>query len=188
MTAIFLFQLFGSCFPTCECPKSEKFQVHYNSASIIAYNTIGPNKEVVKDSVHKNAFGIELSVLSDRIKISSAEKPLQNLGFSAAMACSCVGDVHEYPDPISNIKIYFIGNDTEEKIDVTSNFMSYAYYENKPISLDEYFKEKVYELNGFQIDLVAYQEIPDSAVFVVDVLLESGKILSEQTQIINFYK
>ena len=40
--------------------------------------------------------------------------------------------------------------------------------------------------NTFELQLVDYEDLPDSAIFIVRGYLESGKILSDETDIIIF--
>lgn len=187
LSTMFLSQVFFSC---CDCPISETFENNYTNVSIIPYDTSGFNTEIVIDKVSKNTFGLGLLVNFETIKVASNFKKLSSLGFNSALAfsdCDCIGDEFNYPDPIDNFKISIIDTQTEQNMYVTENFKIYS-YSNELITLNDFFNQRENWHDGFQIELVAYDSMPNSVIFMVEVFLESGKTFSNQTEIINFHE
>lgn len=54
------------------------------------------------------------------------------------------------------------------------------------MTINELFEIREEWHDGFQVDMSEYDNIPDSSVFTVIILLESGTELIEQTQEITF--
>lgn len=186
LATMFLSQMFFSCWP-CDCSPSETFENNYIDVSITPYDTSGFNPEIIVDKAFKNAFGLGISVIFEPIKIACSFKTLSNLGFTSAMACSCAEDKYIYPDPISYINIYIIDTQTDLKIDVTNNFKIYS-YSDELISLSDFFEKREIWHDGFQIELIEYDTMPNSVIFIAEVFLESGKTFSNQTEIVKFYE
>lgn len=189
VSIMFLTQLFFSCW-RCNCPTPETFENNYTDVSIIPYDTSGFNYEVVNDTVNKNTFGLGILVNFETIKVAFNFKKLATLGFNSALAfsdCDCVEDEFIYPDPINNFNIYMLDTQTEQRTDITQNFRIYS-YSNELIPLNEFFEQRENWHDGFQIELVEYDSMPNSGVFEVEVFLDSGKTFSNHTGIINFYE
>jgi len=188
LSAMFLSQMFFSCWG-CDCSAPSTFENNYTDVSIIPYDTSGFNPEIVVNKAYKNAFGLGISVIFEPIKISYNLKIFSDLGFTSAMAfsCDCETDKYIYPDPIDYMNIYIIDTQTEQKIDITDKFKIY-FYSNELISLNEFFEQRENWHDGFQIELVEFESIPNSVIFIAEIFLESGKTFSNQTEIINFYE
>lgn len=188
LAAMFLSQMFFSCWG-CDCPAPSTFENNYTDVSIIPYDTSGFNPKILVNKAHKNAFGLGISVIFEPVKIADNFKLFSGLGFTSAMAfsCDCAGDKYLYPDPIDYVNIYIIDTQTDQKIDVTENFKIY-FYSNELMSLSEFFKQRENWQDGFQIELVAYETMPNAVIFIAEVFLKSGKTFSNKTQVVNFYE
>lgn len=181
---MFFGQTFFSCIP-CDCDPFKTFETNYIDVTVTPYNTSGFNSEVVSDKVNKDTFGLGISVIFELNKISDNFNILSDLGFAKAMACSCVEDEYLYLDPIENMTISVVDTATNEIINVANSFKIHSGY-GELISLTEFFNKRENWQDGFLLELVEYDLIPTSSIFVVDVMLVSGKILSKKTEIINF--
>ncbi|MCP4460371.1 MAG: hypothetical protein GY816_20465 [Cytophagales bacterium] len=180
--SIFLIQFVMSCNP-CKCDDAITYEVEYDGITITPWNTSGFGATEVIDTVYRNSFGITLSVNFEPRKVSRIPK---NFGFSAALACDCIGDEYNFIDPIDNAEIYVTDVSTDEQQDITELFGAYG-FSGELISLSELFSIQEEWHDGFQFELIDFDSIPSTAFFTVIVYLESGIRLSEQTQQINFH-
>ena len=99
--------------------------------------------------------------------------------------CDCPADEYINSDPIVSIKINVTNLENQEIIDVTDNFTTYN-YNGEQLTINELFEIREEWHDGFQVDMSEYDNIPDSSVFTVIILLESGTELIEPTQEITF--
>jgi hypothetical protein len=185
LVVLFSIQVLISCI-FCDCPDPETFNISYSSVEVTAMNTAGFSPTAVTDSVYKNAFGLLVYMNSDYTLIQTAT-PNFTLGFSTVTACSCDENTYLYPDPLSYMNVFVVNTDTDERTDVTENFKIQSYYYDGLINLNEFFSERENWYDGFQFELVDFNSIPSSAIFVVEAHLLSGIMLSRETQQINFY-
>jgi len=181
---IFLTQLIASCLP-CTCDAPQTFNVVYESVIVRAFDTSGFNAAEVMDSVHRNAFGMSVSVNFETLSISSAPKKIQGFGFSAALACTCDDDEFNFIDPIDRLDIKVMDVLTNEEVDVSDSFVTFDYLGNET-SLDKFFDTIEEEQDGFQFELMSSEKIPNSSVFIITVYLDSGLTLTKETGQINF--
>lgn len=185
LALIFVFQLTVSCF--CDCPGPKTYEVVYNDVSVVGHDTSGfGSEEVLADSVYKNAFGLTVSVNFDLNKISASDHRPFSL-FNSAFACDCVGDEHRFSDPIDYVAIYAIDTETQDRTEVTDYFSTYGYDNSGLISLDELFENRAEWHDGFQFELVDFDSIPNTAIFVAEAYLESGNMFIDSTTQVNFY-
>lgn len=184
LVVLFSIQVLISCI-FCDCQDPETYEITYTSVNVTALNTSGFTDQEVTDSIYKNAFGLLVAMNSD-FTLMHTVSPNFTLGFSTVMACSCEEDTYIYPDPLTNINIYVVDTDTNEKINVSEKFKIRSYYDGL-ISLDEFFAQRENWYDGFQFELVDFNTIPNSSIFIVEAQLESGIILSSETQQVNFY-
>ena len=185
---IFTLQLIFSCDP-CECPTPQKYRVDYNDITVIAHNTAGFQVKPIEDTIHKNTLGLSVSVNFELVKLAKSMKTTGSFGFNSAMAfsCDCIGDEYLYENPIDKIEIYVKDVQTSDTTQVTDNFATYGYSSGNLISLDELFSNREEWHDGFQFELVKYESIPSSAIFIVEAYLASGTKLTRETDQINFY-
>jgi hypothetical protein len=183
LLTFFIIQLIISCI-FCTCDDAVTYEVNYNSVEITPMNTAGFSNEIVNDSVYKNAFGISILIHSDHTLINSVSNNY-TLGFSTALACSCEDDTYIYPDPVSHVYIFIIDTETNERTNVTDYF-GMPVGNNEHVSLKQFFNERAYWHDGFQFELVNFNPIPNSVIFVTEAYLESGKMFTNETKQINF--
>ena len=179
-----------SCFPSCDCEPIKTFERTYNNLEIQAWDTSGFQNEEAINSAKKNAFGLTISVQFELNQISFSRPMLDisSFGFTSAYAmsgCDCPADEYINSDPIVSIKINVTNLENQEIIDVTDNFTTYN-YNGEQLTINELFEIREEWHDGFQVDMSEYDNIPDSSVFTVIILLESGTELIEQTQEITF--
>ena len=108
-----------------------------------------------------------------------------SFGFASVYACSCVPNEYINVDPIEFIEIQVTDTLSHEITDVTANFSTYD-YNGEQITISDFFENRADWHDGFQLDLTEYDNIPDTSIFMVKIILESGNELIEQTQEINF--
>lgn len=181
----FLAQLVISCFP-CRCPESRTFNVVYNEVMVTPYNTVGFQDRVVMDSVPKNAFGLTI-----QLKFDTELTYYKNIncawGFEGLYACDCIGDQYLYPNPISKVEVFTINALTDAEVNSTENFKTYNYYNSDLIEIDEFFENREDWHDGFQFELIDYNDIPLLTKFKIIVILKSGDELIANTNSIKFY-
>ncbi len=185
---LFFTQFLLSCFP-CKCPQPKSWEVHYSELTVTAYNTSGFQYKDVEDTVHRNAFGLGVSVSSDLIELAGggSSGSFGGFGYANALSCDCIADEYTYSDPIDYMEIFVTDTKTSEVWEVTDLFTTYSGSDGNLVRLDEFFKQREDWQDGFQMELAEYKSIPHSAVFRVDAYLKSGKMLSKQTQLIHFF-
>ena len=184
---IYFFQfLVTSCDP-CDCDPAKTFERTYNGFELKAWDTSGFQNAEVSDTVNKNSFGLTVSVEFELNQIAYLKSRLDfsSFGFASAYACSCVPDEYINVDPIEFIEIRVTDTQSQEITTVTANFATYD-YNGEQITISELFQNRADWHDGFQLDMIEYDNIPDTSIFEVKIILESGTELVEQTQEINF--
>lgn len=184
---LYLFQFIATSCVSCKCASVGTYERIYIGLELKAWDTSGFQNVEVSDFVYKNSFGLSLAIESELNQIAHY-KPKLNLssfGFASAYACDCPHDEYINLDPIDSILITVTDTQTQETTDVTNNFTTYA-YNGEQVTISELFENLSDWHDGFQIDMTEYENIPDSSIFNVKVILESGTELDEQTQEINF--
>lgn len=176
---IFLVQLIISCNSCGHDPVS--YEIEYTGIIVHTWDTSGFYEKEVKDSVSRNSFGLSFYPNYEMQEIAHFQN---NFSFSAALACDPA-----YPavtDPIDYAEIYVtdIVNDTLQN--VTELFGAYM-YTGELTSVSELFASQTEWFEEFRVELIQPDSIPPSAVFSVHLHLESGIMLSADTQQVNFY-
>ena len=192
--SVFVVQIFISCFDddcSGDCSDGFIYEQTYSGVSLIPFNTLGTDKEVYKDT-----FGmlISMELTSEAITRISKKTIISNFGFSSAYACSPCEPNYIYSNSIQAVKIYMNEEDSEQRIDVTKSFKiedySYATDSNSTFSLQEFFpiEDKAYYdwYNAFNVKLTSYNNILDSVFFEIEVELDTGIILTSQSDLITF--
>ncbi len=184
---IYFFQFLATSCETCSCELMKTFERTYNGLDIKAWDTAGFQNSEVSDTVNKNSFG--LSILLDfglnQISHSKTRSTFSAFGFASAYACSCQPDQFINVDPIDIIEIKVTDTQSQEKTDITAHFASYD-FNGEYIPINEALKNKVDWIDRFQLDMIEYDNIPNTSIFEVKIILQSGTELIEQTQKINF--
>ena len=180
----FLSQTIISC---CNCGDSSTYENYYSGVTVTPYNNSGfyPQIAIATDTVYRNAFGLGIEVNFES-KLYSDQT--LGFGFNSAMAlsCDCEGDEYIYPDPIDFMEIFVTNQTDGQTIDVSDHFQIYG-YTGELMTLDDFFAQRERWHDGFQIELVNYDSVPESAIFKAEVFLESGKSFVGQTNIVNFF-
>lgn len=184
---IYFFQFIATSCDPCDCDPAKTFERTYNGLELKAWDTSGFQNEEVSGTVNKNSFGLTVSVEFDLNQIAYLKSRLDfsSFGFASAYACSCVPDEYINIDPIKFIEIRVTDIQSQEITDVTANFSTYD-YNGDQITISDLFENRADWHDGFQLDMTEYENIPDTSVFEVKIILESGIELIEQTQEINF--
>jgi len=190
LTALFLiyaFQFVMSCDERCYCLPAKTFEKTFKGFELKAWDTSGFQSEEVTNTVNKNSFGLTVSVQFDFNQISyhQSKFDFSSFGFASAYACSCAMDEYIDVDAIEAIKILVTDTKTQETSDVTANFTTYD-HNREPISISGFFEKKVENQTDLQLDMTTYNDIPDTSIFEVILILASGNELIEQTREINF--
>jgi len=186
LAVIFLSQVVISC---CDCGSPVTIENLYTDIKVTPYDNSGFTPEVAKNKVYKRAFGLEIYANYESKIYAQNSTSLSNFGFSSAMAFSCncdYSDEYLYPNPISHMRIFIDDLQSEQRIDVTDCFQIRS-YEGDNVSLDVFFENKDDWHDVFQIELVTHDSIPNAAIFIAEVFLESGESLKNQTDIVNFH-
>ncbi|MCV6630520.1 MAG: hypothetical protein OIF50_11765 [Flavobacteriaceae bacterium] len=179
-----------SCIP-CNCDPVRTYERIYNGLEIKAWDTSKFQNEEITDSVYKNAFGLTISVEFELNQIASLHKATSvqwaSFGFASAyaMSCDCPPDEYKTVDPIESIVITVTDVQSQKTTDITDNFYTTG-YNAEQITIGKLFENRDDWHDHFRLDLVKYDNIPDTSVFEIRIILESGKELVEQTQQIIF--
>ncbi|OBQ55959.1 hypothetical protein JJL45_05940 [Tamlana sp. s12] len=187
---IYFIQSIATSCCSCDCDPINTFEKMYNDLDLKAWDTSGFQNTEVLNSAYKNAFGLTISVQFELNQISYS-KPIWNIssfGFTSAFAmsdCDCPMDEYITLDPISSIKINVVNLETQEITDVTDNFTTYN-YNGEQLTISELFEIREDWMDGFQVDMSEYDNIPDRSLFTVIISLESGAEIVNQTQEITF--
>ncbi len=186
---IYFIQILASSCDSCNCDNAKTFVRTYTELELKAWDTSGFKNEELSSTVNKSNFGLSVAVLSELNQIAQLQLHtnlnLHGFGFAAAYACSCVPDEYINAEPIKSIEITVTNIETLEVINVTDNFSTYG-YDNEKISISAFFDTIADWHDAFQIDMTTSDNIPDVSIFTVKIILESGIELQKETQEINF--
>ena len=184
---LYFFQFLATSCDPCDCEPGKTFERTYNGLELKAWDTSGFQNEEISDTVNKNSFGLTVSVEFDLNQIAYLKSRLDfsSFGFASAYACSCVPDEYINVDPIEFIEIRVTDTQSQEITTVTANFATYD-YNGEQITISDFFENRADWHDGFQLDMTEYDNIPNTSIFEVKIILESGTELIEQTQEINF--
>jgi hypothetical protein len=186
---LYFFQLIASSCDPCNCEPARTYERIYNGIELKSWDTSGFQNEEITGTVNKNSFGLTISVEFElnQIAFYKPKLDISSFGFASAYALSCDCEPDEYIniDPIDFISITVIDTQSQEITNVTDNFYTYD-YDGEQITISELFQNRADWHDGFQLDMIEYDNIPDTSIFEVKIILESGTELIEQTQEINF--
>ncbi|MGB2245051.1 MAG: hypothetical protein ACPH19_02845 [Flavobacteriaceae bacterium] len=187
LLVIYFFQFIATSCDPCSCVPAKTFERTYNGLELKAWDTSGFQNEEVSGTVNKNSFGLTVSVEFDLNQIAYLKSRLDfsSFGFASAYACSCIPDEYINVDPIEFIEIRLTDTQSQEITDVTANFSTYD-YNGKRITISDFFENRADWHDGFQLYMTEYDNIPETSIFEVKIILKSGTELIEQTQEINF--
>lgn len=186
LSLIFSVRLLSSCCPG-DCV-NRAYEINYGSVSTTLYNTAGFTETIVEDSVFSRTFGISVSVNFELNQVALSNSVESNFGFNQAMACSCIGDNYVYNDSINFVNLFVKDVEKNETKMVNDIFDISPFDDNMWIyNAWSYDDDTQSQRDGFEFELFQYDSIPDSAIFIVEVNLASGLILTDTTESIKFY-
>lgn len=184
---LFLFNIAQFFLTACDLSgggESGTYSKSYHSLSVQAWDTSGFQSILASDSVTKVAFGLTINVNFDLEEVAINELHLSSFGFSSVMA-DPVPPEYINIDPMESLEI--IATDKQSGLDyvVTDNFVSYNFAGNQ-MTIAELFDNLEEWQDGFQLDLNSSENIFTRTVFAINIQLESGKILTTDTEEILF--
>ena len=187
---IYIFQFLAtSCVPFfCDCDRAKTYERTYNGLELNAFFTSDFQNTAPSNTDNKNnSFGLLVFVESELNQIANLKSKFDfsSFGFASAYACTCVSDEYISIDPIEYIEIEVTDSQSQEITDVTANFTIYD-LNGKQTTIKELFENRIYQHTGFQLNMMENDNIPDSSIFTVKIVLKSGTELIQQTQEINF--
>lgn len=186
---IYIFQFLAtSCVPFfCDCDRAKTYERTYKGFELNAFFTSDFQNTEGSNTVNKNSFGLLVSVESQLNQIANLKSKFDfsSFGFASAYACTCVSDEYINVDPIEYIEIEVTDSQSQEITDVTANFSIYD-LNGKQTTIKDLFENRTYRNDGFRLNMMEYDNIPDSSIFSVKIVLASGTELIQQTQEINF--
>jgi hypothetical protein len=194
LSLLFFLQFLATSCDACGCGPIKTYERLNKNLNIKSWDTSGFQNEEISEPVNKNSFGISIFVESElkQISFNKSRINISSLGFFSAYACSCAPDLYINNNPVVSIKIIGTNSDNKEDTDITNNFTTFDYF-GQQISIKDFIENKeinknyeYYSDDYFQIDMTKYDDIPNSAVFTVMIILQSGEVLIEKTQEINF--
>ena len=151
---LYFFQFLATSCAPCDCEPVKTFERTYNGLELKAWDTSGFQNEEVSDTVNKNSFGLTVSVEFDLNQIAYLKSRLDfsSFGFASAYACSCPPDEYINVDPIESIEIRVTDTQSQEIMDVTTNFSTYD-YNGEQITISDFFENRADWHHGFQLDM-----------------------------------
>ena len=198
LTIMFSSQLFFSCID-CDCD-DKIFENFYTAVFIEPFYraqsategeriTINEDDIVSKDNF---SFILRFDLESNEIANMNILNKLSDFGFTTAYAsidCFCEENYKQtYPDQVREVTIYSFNTSTNERIDVTNNF-DFQNYDDEFISINSIIDSSVTadrEINSLDFILINPENITNTTVFEVEAELNSGTILTYETEEINF--
>lgn len=183
---LYALQFIATACSPCNC-ELEIYEKTYIGVQTTPYDTSGFQNTVSENNIPKNTFGLTIQLEFEQKQIAKHTNKLNigSFGFNSALACDCRPPEFVVDDPTVAIEILVtdvLQNNTQE---VTKNF-TVPNFQNEAIPFATFFQNRSEWMDGFQLDLSIVENIPDTAIFTVNVLLESGTILTKSTNTITF--
>lgn len=186
LICMFLAQTLVSCFNQCEDPQT--FSVSYEAVDIETFDTSGFGIKESDTALFKNAFAIRINIQTKEVEIADY-RITYSAGFNSAKASDdCGGLYFEYEDKISDVEITRIDQDG-----IATNMTAAFSWKNSNDSfisiaeiIGEAYEYDDYINNSFSVELVDYKDLPQRFKLRVSVILESGTILTQETDTLYF--
>lgn len=188
---IFSIQFLLSCYP-CDCDPGIVRGAKYTNGEVTALDTSGFSSEIIQDSVDRNSFGLYYQSSFTETSIGEIPKVIPNYsyGFSAALACDCVGDTFKYNDPVKGLDIIIIDEQTSEEKSGNTAFGLFIGTGLQPlddVDWNIYFNQEWYPDVYLNFELTDEDAVASSSVFKIVLTLESGATLSSETEVVKFF-
>ncbi|MDB2622551.1 hypothetical protein N9Y06_04525 [Flavobacteriales bacterium] len=182
---LYALQFMSSCIIP-ECPEPKPLVITYNGLEVKGWNTSGfQNIELEHaDSIDKCDFGISIKVLSEAKEISTIRT--SSFGMDQAIAWSCPGPDYHYSNRILSIEVLLTDVVTSKTDTITNRFKAQTYYGEK-LSLSDLSAIEP-EQSYFRLALTDCDSIPNISIFSVNINLDSGNTVSNETEQIHFLK
>lgn len=181
--SIFCLRFLVSC--TCNCDPGPAYEIVFNKASI--RNMVEVNSQLTEgqDSIKAEDLLIYVNINGEDLSLSSDHF---SFGFNSAVACNCDPTVPTYNDKAMKLSIFMVGDKQgETRIIVNDYFSSDSEYpENNNLSISELLEDQssdqpriLFRLKCDQPDILL-----QAAKFEIEVLMESGKVFTDETSFI----
>ena len=174
----------------CNCPPVTNFERSYTALELAALDSSNTPPSTIDGPVDRNSFALSIDIDFDveQVAMRSHGFDFSGFGFATASACSCIGERFVSDDPVASVRVEVTDVQSQQVADVTDQFIiADLITQNEDIlSVIRAFEEYREWPEAFQADLVVIDNIPDTAIFSVTILLESGREFVDQTAQINF--
>jgi hypothetical protein len=176
----------------CKCRPRQTYETKVTDFDLKALDTSGFTASEINGTVFKNSFGIVLNVAYNVERIAKVESKnsMSQFGFSAAYACSCVPNEFISLNKIDSIKITVTDSETQIATDVTENFKAFIYGNDLNLTdfshLHEDFQDYWNPFDVIELELNSQNNIPNTAVFTIELILSEDENLIKESEVINF--
>jgi hypothetical protein len=176
----------------CKCRPRQTYETKVTDFDLKALDTSGFTASEINGTVFKNSFGIVLNVAYNVERIAKVESKnsMSQFGFSAAYACSCVPNEFISLNKIDSIKITVTDSETQIATDVTENFKAFIYGNELNLTdfshLHEDFQDYWNPFDVIELELNSQNNIPNTAVFTIELILSEDENLIKESEVINF--
>jgi hypothetical protein len=176
----------------CKCRPRQTYETKVTDFDLKALDTSGFTASEINGTVFKNSFGIVLNVAYNVERIAKVESKnsMSQFGFSAAYACSCVPNEFISLNKIDSIKITVTNPETQIATNVTENFKAFIYGNELNLTdfshLHEDFQDYWNPFDVIELELNSQNNIPNTAVFTIELILSEDENLIKESEVINF--
>jgi hypothetical protein len=176
----------------CKCRPRQTYETKVTDFDLKALDTSGFTASEINGTVFKNSFGIVLNVAYNVERIAKVESKnsMSQFGFSAAYACSCVPNEFISLNKIDSIKITVTNPETQIATNVTENFKAFIYGNDLNLTdfshLHEDFQDYWNPFDVIELELNSQNNIPNTAVFTIELILSEDENLIKESEVINF--
>lgn len=175
----------------CDCPPTEYFDYSNCSLQVENLDNAGPNAIIAtKDTVLKEAYGIQLTIERSEGICHHQNLPLFSSSAYALTKCKCDYEVYDYLDSASSISIFTVNDfdqDHPSNSDITEYFKTGSFTEVNS-SLPEinqtlynnYNRDSIENLD-FNVFLFTAPISPGNHQFKIEIAFTNGKTLEATT-------
>lgn len=174
----------------CQCGPSRTYETSIVDFDFQTLDTSGFNPSEISETVFKNSFGIQIYISTDlqRIAKFKSKNDITSLGFSNAYACSCVEDEYISINKINAVEIMVTDTETQATTAVTENFKAYLYGDEIDLANLINLQDDNYwsSIRRIELELDKENNIPNTAVFSIKLILSDGENIVKETEEITF--
>lgn len=179
----FISQLLLSCIFGCNCPKVQQVESVVTNIEVHFLNKMNQTPLAEKDSLLARNLLIKVNTLFEEVTNACNFYQHGILGFNTAYACDCIGNEYYLTDSVDYIKILVSKNDTAALHDVSASFGVWNYNDSIPVNMIDFFSENA-GISNFEIELLDINTIPNTAIFTVELYLQSGIKFSYKSELL----